>query len=129
MILTTDNPHQVNTPPTTNQTTSFVWNQFTVDSKLASVVSHLKQFIGKSGYNSFAWKSTNVDPLVKRMEAGENSESLFNSVMALPSEPKPFAKGAEHNATNPPPQSQAAGASDNRQLDAKVVNPGINTTL
>lgn len=117
----------VSKPP--ELTESFTFNSAKVSEKLKAIKAHLNGFVGKPGYNAFAYLHKHVKPLEVRLDNGETSKELFDAFMALPNEPEPIAKGAEHNAKEAPAQAQAAGASDKRILDEKIINPGIKTTI
>ena len=92
-----------------------------VKSKFLSIRDYLKTFVGKPGYNPFAWLADNVAPLEKEYKDGVRSQSLFENIMKIQLvEPK--AKGAEHNIKNPPKQPQASGG------DGLPITPNVSVS-
>lgn len=106
----------------------FVFDTAKVTEKLTNLKAHLNGFVGKPGYNPFAYLAAKVNPLIKRIEEGEKTEALQTAVLSLEDKPEPLAKGAEYNAKAPPKQAQAAGATDTRGI-AESSRPAVLTQI
>lgn len=93
--------------------------QVTVDTakaqaKIDALKQHLKQYIGKPGFNSYVYVHENLKPYEDAIMAGKLTQTQYDKLMALNDKPEPIAKGAEINAKNPPQQAAASGMKELR---------------
>lgn len=64
-------------------TTPFKFDRDKVLAKLEEYRDYMNGFVGKPGHNPFMFLYNTLDPLLTRIEKGEETEELFNSVMNL----------------------------------------------
>lgn len=74
--------------PPDNTPTPYKFDSVAATNKIAEVTKNLKTFAGKKNVNPFMDIAKYVEPLNKRLLAGDKSEELFKSIMALKHEPE-----------------------------------------
>ena len=79
-----------------------------LEAHITKVRENLKTYIGKPGHNPFVF-NVNVSRLATKLATEAITPELAKEILALDVKLVPLAKGAEHNATNPPKEAQSAG--------------------
>lgn len=69
------------------------WNL--VQKKIETIEEHLKQFVGKIGFNPFLWIGKNLTPLKDKYLAGDKTRILYDCIMEIPDTPDCSIAGTE----------------------------------
>lgn len=69
---------------TDTKTTTFTFDEKALRAHIDKVIEYHNQFVGKKSYNPFFYIVDTINPLVKRLRAGEQTKELHDAIMALP---------------------------------------------
>jgi hypothetical protein len=91
----------------------FTFDKVALQKKLDAVKENLQKYSGKPGYNPYFYNATKVSPLAVRFEAGEETKTLSDAILALDENHKPEAPGntAKENREHGCIEPQSAGKS------------------